>query len=43
MFFLINVQCLLIRIKVIYYYTISGCLKITIFIGFVPAHSKTKC
>lgn len=39
---LINVQCLVIRIKVIYYYTISGFLKIMLFIGFVPAHSKTK-
>lgn len=35
----INVQSLLIRIKVIDYYTISGCLKGN---SFVPAHSKTK-
>lgn len=34
----INVQSLLIRIKVIDYYTISGCLKGN---SFVPARSKT--
>lgn len=34
----INVQCLLIRIKVIDYSTISGCLKDN---SFVPARSKT--
>lgn len=41
---LINVQCLVLRIKVIYYYTISVLffLKILRFIGFVPARSKTK-